>query len=118
MDNIFETFKPIYFLCKIFGILPITVNFSKRIVTTTIADLIKAFSCVCFWVVIFISWKLNGTYYGKAEKIVLNTGVNVALCFGFFIVCSLPIFNVLNRVKLTAIIFNLSAFDERVRNYL
>lgn len=118
MDNIFETFKPIYYFSKIFGILPITVDFTKRNVKTTIADLIKAFGCVCVWIVIFISWKLNGAYDEKAEKIVLNTGVNVALSFGFFIVISLPIFNVLNRVKLTKIIFNLSAFDERVRKLL
>lgn len=115
MDNIFETFKPIYYLCKFFGILPITVNFTKRNVKTTIADLIKAFGCVCVWIIIFIIWKLNGAYYENAKKIVLNTGVNVALNFGFFIVISLPIFNVLNRVKLTKIIFNLNAFDERVR---
>lgn len=115
MDNIFDTFKPIYYFSKIFGILPITVDFSKRKVKTTIADLIKACICVCVWIIIFISWKLNEAYYGKAGKVVLNTGVNVALSFGFFIVSSLPIFNVLNRVKLTTIILNLSAFDERVR---
>lgn len=115
MDNIFDTFKPIYYLMKIFGFLPITVDFTQRKVKTTVADLIQTFICVIVWVLMFISRKVNGAYYDGAEKIVLNTGANVTLSFGFFIVISLPIFNALNRVKLTKILFNLSAFDERVR---
>lgn len=117
-DSIFNLCKPAFYITKVFGFFPFSIDFSKRYVTVKILDVLQILLFIAAYAFAFINryatciaiepFSLDKTLT-FAE--VSGSAGNFA---GFVILMISAVGNFFNRKKLLRILKNLELIDQKV----
>lgn len=112
--TIFDSFKPIFYTVKLFGILPFSIDFDKHSMRRNALDILQLILMTIAWSFILIFRYMKGISVQERTTSFAKVGGSIGTYSGFVILISNLVGNSLNRYKLMDIMTNLEKFDRKV----
>lgn len=110
----FDTFKPVYFLVKLFGLIPFSVDYSEHNVKVKLLDVVNLMLMLIGWCSILIFRFAKGISVQNKSSSFARTGGSLGTYCGYILLIGSVMSNFINRHKFMKILCNLKAFDLRV----
>ena len=117
-ENIFQVFKPFYYLTKLCGYIPFTVYFEEknRMENTKIDFLISVIFLILSLIIIRLTMDILPKKDEQVKSLILVLGMSIGIFAVLLQTLSIPFVNFFCRKKFIKFMKNMNDFDQKV-NY-